>query len=164
LNVLEILRDLAFVSARFGYASFDEWNFVYLASIDLLSASPAHASEFVDSHLPGIHSLDVSLKGDIQARHPAAKADALYFLDTLEQLIPILPPATIRGVLSIVRHYLQPLSDPSLRAHLESAHSVFLAILARGDILHDQILPYLEQVYTVMSSMKWSNYRHSLKL
>lgn len=152
------------MSARFGYASFDEWNFVYLASIDLLSASPAEASVFVDAHLPSMYSPRVRLKVDIQARHPAAKADALYFLDTLEQLIPILPPATIRSVLFIVRHYLQPLSDQSFRAHLESAHSVFLAILARGDILHDQILPYLEQVYTVTSSLKYSNFRHSLRL
>src|SRR5271154_363060 len=91
--------------------------------------------------------LRVRLKPDIQTRHPAAKADALFFLDTLEQLIPVLPPGTIRGILFIARHYLQPLSDPSLRAHLESAHSVFLAILARGDILQDQILPYLEKVY-----------------
>src|SRR5271170_2285625 len=91
----------------------------------------------------------VQLKPDIQRRHPAAKADALFFLDTLEQLIPVLPPETIRGILFIARHYLQPLSDPSLRAHLESAHSVFLAILARGDVLHDQILPYLDKVYSV---------------
>lgn len=57
LNVLEVLRNLAFVSTRFGYATFDEWNFVYLASIDLLSASPAEASDFVDSHLPSIQSM-----------------------------------------------------------------------------------------------------------
>jgi hypothetical protein len=81
------------------------------------------------------------------AQHPSPKADALYFLDTLEHLIPILPPPIIHSILPIIGQYLQPQSTP--RSHLESAHSVFLAILARGDILHDQILPYIDQVYTV---------------
>jgi hypothetical protein len=56
LKLLEILRNLAFVSTRFGYASFDEWNFVYLASIDLLCASPPQAMAFIDTHLPGTFS------------------------------------------------------------------------------------------------------------
>src|SRR5271170_1886093 len=85
LKLLEILCNLAFVSTRFGYASFDEWNFVYLASIDLLCASPAQAVVFVNAQLPGTFSLPVRLKSDIQSRHPAAKVDALFFLDTLEQ-------------------------------------------------------------------------------
>ena len=53
LTILEILQNLAFVSARFGYSAFDEWNFVYLASIDLLSANPLQAALFIDRHIPG---------------------------------------------------------------------------------------------------------------
>jgi hypothetical protein len=54
LKVLDILRHLAFVSTRFGYASFDEWNFVYLASLDLLSSSPTQATSFVQNYHPSI--------------------------------------------------------------------------------------------------------------
>lgn len=54
LTILEILGNLGFVSARFGYSAFDEWNFVYLASIDLLSSNPFEATLFVDRHMPGI--------------------------------------------------------------------------------------------------------------
>jgi hypothetical protein len=89
------------------------------------------------------------LTGDPLARHPCAKADALYFLDTLEHFIPIIHPTNIQAVLPVIREYLQP--QLTSRTHLESAHSVFLSILARGDILHDQILPYLDQVYNVFS-------------
>jgi hypothetical protein len=83
------------------------------------------------------------------ADHPSSRADALFFLDSLEHLIPILPPQKVYDLLPVIRKYLQTLSDSSLHRHLESAHSVFLGILARGDILHDEILPYLELVYTV---------------
>lgn len=146
--ILEILRKLAFISARFGYSAFDEWNFVYLASIDLLSSNPLQTTQFVERHIPGISPLKRPLIIDPSIRHPCAKADSLYFLDTLEHLVPILPPSNIHAILPIVRGYLQP--QAAARSHLESAHSVFLAILARGDIiLHDQIQPYTNQVYNV---------------
>jgi hypothetical protein len=112
---------------------------VSLAAIDILSAYPIQATLFIENRIPS----------NPQTTHPSSRADTLFFLDTLEHFIPILPPATIHIILPVIREYLSLSSDPTLRAHLESAHSVFLAILARGDILHDQILAYLSQVYTV---------------
>jgi hypothetical protein len=53
LQVLHILRTLAFVSLRFGYAAFDEWNFVYLASVDILAAHPRQAAIFVENNISG---------------------------------------------------------------------------------------------------------------
>jgi len=153
-EILEILRTLAFISARMGYSAFDEWNFVYLASIDLLTASPPQSAAFILKHVPGIRLQYIAYK-DIRAQHPSAKASALYFLDTLEHLIPILPPETINAVLPTLQAYLRPRPDPTFRAHLESAHSVFLAILARADILHGQILPYLDMVYAVRSLLAY---------
>src|SRR5947209_9896911 len=40
MEILEILRCLAFVSTRFGYSAFQEYNFVYLSSIDILASHP----------------------------------------------------------------------------------------------------------------------------
>jgi hypothetical protein len=145
-QVLEILRTVAFVSVRFGYRAFDEWNFIYLSSVDIISAYPLHATSVIEKQIPDIQSLARTDK-PIPANHPAAKADTLFFLDTLEHLIPILQPHTIHNILPIIRQYLSQTSDITLRAHLESSHSVFLAILARGDILHDEIFPYITQVY-----------------
>jgi hypothetical protein len=88
------------------------------------------------------------------ATHPAAKADSLFWLDTLEHLIPVLPLETIQLILPVVREYLSITSDMSLRAHLNSAHSVFLAILARGAVLDDQIPAYINQVYSVHTLLK----------
>jgi|SRR6266496_63480 len=53
LIILEILKNLAFVSARFGYSAFDEWNFVYLSSIDLLSSNTPQATTFIEKQIPG---------------------------------------------------------------------------------------------------------------
>jgi hypothetical protein len=50
---LHILRNFAFISTRFGYSTFDEWNFVYLASIDLLSSFPKQVSSFLETRIPG---------------------------------------------------------------------------------------------------------------
>lgn len=52
-KVLEVLRNLTFISTRVGYSTFDEWKFVYLGSIDLLSSSPIKASMFVEKYVPG---------------------------------------------------------------------------------------------------------------
>jgi hypothetical protein len=65
----------------------------------------------------------------------------------MEHFIPILPPEIIKQYLPLIRSYLRP-SSLSLRRHLESAHSVFLAILARGDLLQDEIPSYLTEIYT----------------
>ena len=53
---LNILENLTFISTRFGYSAFDEWNFVYLASIDLLSPFADQVSSFLQSRIPGAHS------------------------------------------------------------------------------------------------------------
>jgi hypothetical protein len=52
-EILEIFGNISFITARFGYASFDEWKFVYLASIDILSAYPIQATHFLERHIPG---------------------------------------------------------------------------------------------------------------
>ena len=125
---------------------------MYLASIDILSANANQVIAFIEKHVPGIvlnHRTDT---GAIP-RHPSALADALYFLDTLEHFIPTLPQDVVYRHLPIIRTYIQLPSNPALRPHLESAHSVFLAILARGDMLQDQIPIYLNEVYTAFPSI-----------
>jgi hypothetical protein len=54
---LNILQNLTFISTRFGYSAFDEWNLVYLASVDLLSPFPEQVSSFLQSRIPGAVSL-----------------------------------------------------------------------------------------------------------
>lgn len=151
---LTILGNLAFISSKFGYSAFDEWNFIYLSNIDILSRYPLKASHFISQNPP--HKLP---------EHPTQRADSLFYLDTLEQFIPVLPTQEIQKVLGTVYLSLDCVSEISLRAHLEAAHSVFLAILGRGDILHDQIISYLDRVYTVLPLpsplSQWTDGRHS---
>ena len=78
LKLLEILRNLAFVSARFGYASFDEWNFVYFASIDLLCGSPP---QVWPSSIP-IYPVHSPPPRPTKARYPntASRRQGRYFI------------------------------------------------------------------------------------
>ena len=62
LLILEIMKNLAFVSVRFGYSAFDEWNFVYFASIDLLSFNPPKAITFLEKHIPGTSMIFPNLR------------------------------------------------------------------------------------------------------
>jgi hypothetical protein len=54
-KLLDILGNLAFISTPLGHSSFDVWNFVYLASIDLLSPDPLKSNIWIERHIPGIH-------------------------------------------------------------------------------------------------------------
>jgi hypothetical protein len=156
LRILDVLRQLAFISTRFGYASFDQWNFVYLASIDLLSSNPSQAISFVQNYNPSI-SLSPLSNIDSQPQHPSSKSDTLFFLDTLEHFIPILPQREVNALIPFINAFLQLPTDITLRPHLESAHSVFLAILARGDLLQNYIPSYINQIYSVLPFCHTSN-------
>ena len=66
--------------------------------------------------------------------------------------MPILPRQEIPPLVPIVQGFLSPEKDRE-KKHLESAHSVYLAILARGDIT----LPlehYIQTIYSVPSHRK----------
>jgi hypothetical protein len=142
-EILEILGNISFVTARFGYTSFDEWKFVYLASVDILSAYSIQAKHFIERHTPGIHlhlGTDVALSNS----SAASSADALFFLDTLEYFIPILPADSLPRILPVLETYLSPPYSTTRQAHLESAHTNFLALLARGSVLN-HIPHYLSQ-------------------
>lgn len=151
MEILEILRCLAFVSTRFGYSAFQEYNFVYLSSIDILASNPNQTMTFIQRHIPpppsGPHT-----PFPARISHPAVKADILFFLDTLEYFVPILPRQEIPSLVPIVQDFLSP-EESRDKKHLESAHSVYLAILARGDIsLPHEI--YIQTIYSVPSHRK----------
>src|SRR5579862_5507551 len=86
MEILEILRCLAFVSTRFGYSAFQEYNFVYLSSIDILASQPSETMTFIQRHIPlrpSAPQTPSTPHTPFSARitHPAVKADTLFFLD-----------------------------------------------------------------------------------
>jgi hypothetical protein len=153
MEILSILRSLAFVSTRFGYSAFQEYNFVYLSSIDILSSHIPQSITFIKRHIPpspaGQHPDHIpSREHTPDHGHPAFKADTLFFLDTLEYFVPILPREDLFSLTSMVQEYLSPEKGREKKV-LESAHSVYLAILARGDISLSQER-YIKIIYSVL--------------
>ena len=154
MEILEILRCFAFVSTRFGYSAFSEYNFVYLSSIDILSSAIPQTTTFIQKHIPPPQTPSPAIQPSHTAgttpprqTHPAIKANTLFFLDTLEYFIPVLSAQQTLEMVPVVRRYLGPVEGVDKKI-LESAHSVFLAILARGDISipHE---PYIQTIYSV---------------
>jgi hypothetical protein len=158
MEILSILRSLAFVSTRFGYSAFQEYNFVYLSSIDILSFSIPQSITFIKRHIPslGQHPNHIPLEHTPDHGHPAIKADTLFFLDTLEYFVPILPREDLFSLTSMVQEYLSPEKGRDKKV-LESAHSVYLAILARGDVSLSQER-YIQIIYSVLPPV--SSYLH----
>jgi len=157
MEILEILRCFAFVSTRLGYSAFSLYNFVYLSSIDILSSAIPQTTTFIQKHIPPppqtypssvIQPSHAAGTTPPRQTHPAIKADTLFFLDTLEYFIPVLPVKQTLEMVPVVRGYLGPVDEGVDKKVLESAHSVFLAILARGDISipHE---PYIQTIYSV---------------
>jgi len=148
LECLEILRCYAFISSRFGYSAFSEYNFVYLSSIDILSSNTSQSIHFIRKHIPPSRTSSPALPSHTTAAvHPSASADTLFFLDTLEYFIPMLPIQEIHQLVPVVQTYLAPHVGGDKKI-LESAHSVYLAILARGliSVSYDN---YIQTTYSV---------------
>ncbi|KAF8455413.1 hypothetical protein BGX38DRAFT_1168767 [Terfezia claveryi] len=122
-KVLYMLRGLYFITSRLGTQGFTSYNFVYMSSIDILGMHKEEAERWVRSVAP-------QNVGTIPSPLLLRTYD-LFFLNTVEHLIPILPSPLIHDLLiPICTPYLSASRDPNLHSQFESAHSVMLAIIA----------------------------------
>jgi hypothetical protein len=117
-QILRSLRSVYFISSRIGTSSFTQYNFVYLACVDILSAYPAHVEELMQSIRPDpINVIPAS---------PVDRASSLYFLNTAEHFALSLPPPMLEVLVAAAGPYLSTATYPLL---FEAAHSVVLAVL-----------------------------------
>ncbi|KAI5780168.1 hypothetical protein DFH27DRAFT_643218 [Peziza echinospora] len=123
-KILHILRGFYFITARLGPSAFTSYNFVYMTSIDILTLHEKDTEKFVLSIAPA----NVGTIPDILM----TRILDLYFLNTVEHLIPHLPPSVIEDLIvpSCVP-YLATTCNKNLHALFEAAHSVMLAVIAR---------------------------------
>ena len=123
MQTLHILRDLYFISHRFGQHSHSQYTFVNYTSIDILNQFPSQA----ESLLSSIRSAEV---GSIPA-HPIDRLNDLFFLNTSEHFTLALPPEACQKLLiSTALPYITATSDRRLGELYEAAHSVLLAVFA----------------------------------
>jgi len=122
-QTLHILKDLNFIFSRLGSAAFSQYTFTYLTAIDILTAYPTAANEYIQSIAP-------PNIGRIPA-HPLDRAGDLFFLNVAEHFTLVLSPALNEEILiRAAGPYLTIGADPHLLPIFEAAHSVMLAVFA----------------------------------
>ena len=123
IQTLESLRNLYFITCRYGANTFSQYTFVYLTAIDILSQYPIQAEAFLREHRP-------TSAGSIP-QHPLDRCHDLYFLNMAEHFIIVLTPEFNEQILiTAATPYLGLGSDTRLLEIFEAAHSVMLAVLS----------------------------------
>lgn len=149
---LQVLRNLFFISWRFGQNSASQYTFVNLTALDILSQYPLAAESFIKSITPSHHNGNIdqteSISSSTIPAHPLDRTLDLFFLNTSEHLTLTLSPATNEtSLLSSSFPYLTTsIHNRNLTDLFESAHSVTLAVLASPQSattgLTTKILPF----------------------
>ena len=141
-KILTILRGFYFITSRIGPNGFSSYNFVYYTALDVLSAHPTYATNFITSTLPPTLTVPTSLP-DRQL--------TLYFMNTSEHLLPHLPPSLIEtSLLPLITLYLTPTTDPTVHPLFESAHTLILSLISapkHADLAANFLPFYIEAIF-----------------
>ena len=123
MQCLHILRNLYFITTRFGQTSSSQHVFVSMVAIDILTQYPEQAENFIQSIRP-------VEQGRIPA-HPADRYLDLFFFNTAEHFtLTLSPKLNEELILAGAMPYLTPGSNKSLLEIFEAAHSATLSVLA----------------------------------
>lgn len=140
IQTLHILRDLYFISHRFGQHSSSQYTFVNYTAIDILNQFPIQAEAFLSSIRP-------PEIGTIPA-HPLDRLNDLFFLNIAEHFTLVLrPEANTDLLINTAMPYVTINGDQRLNELYEAAHSVLLAVFAapqNGSISAQYIPFYVE--------------------
>ena len=146
-RTLHTLRYLFFITLRLGPAAFSQYTFIYLCSLDILSAYPEQTEDFLRAIKP-------SELGRIPP-HPLDRCLDLFFLNTAEQFATVLgPQASEELLVACALPYLSAGSTNTgpLIPIFEAAHSVLLAVFSspQNATLTGRHLPaYVETLFAV---------------
>jgi len=132
---------------RLGTSSFSQYTFVYLTSIDILSAYPNQAAAFMQVISP------IRL-GQIPA-NPLERSLDLFFLNAAEYFALILPAEMSEThLIPAALPYLSAGGNNHLLDIFEAAHSVMLAVLSTpqsANIAAAHLPFYIEALFKVSS-------------
>lgn len=159
IQTLHILRDIYFISHRFGQHSSSQYMFVLYTSIDILNQFPSHAEAFLTS----TRSADI---GKVPA-HPLDRLNDLFFLNTSEHFTLALRPEANEDLVNTAMPYVTTQGDRRLNEIYEAAHSVLLAVFAapqNGVISATHIPFYIETLLqSFPSSLSSRQFRLAIK-
>ena len=137
IQTLHILRDLYFISHRFGQHSSSQYMFVNYTSIDILNQFAPQAESFLTS-------VRSKKTGTIPV-HPLDRLNDLFFLNTAEHLtLTLRSQATEELLVNTAMPYITTNGDRRLNELYEAAHSVLLAVFAapRNGAISAQHIPF----------------------
>ena len=144
-QILQILRDMYFVTARSSSAPFSQYVFVSLTALDIMSQYPAETEAFLQDILPK--------NSASMPEHPLDRYNDMFYLNTAEHFSTVLSPdASEKLLLQAAMPYLGLASDSRLAVLFEAAHSVMLAVLsARGnkELRQMHVQPYMDILFQV---------------
>ncbi|KUJ19096.1 uncharacterized protein LY89DRAFT_780114 [Mollisia scopiformis] len=142
-QALLILKNIHFISSRFGPNSLSAYVFVNMTSIDILTRYPSASATFLRTIYP-------SQAGRIPS-HPLQRNHDLFYLNTAEHFTLALSPADSEQLtVTPSQPYLSPTANSNLLEIFEAAHSAMLAVLAspRNAELTARVLPfYVESLF-----------------
>jgi hypothetical protein len=142
-QTLLILKNIHFISSRFGSNAFSAYTFVNMTSIDILARDPASSLSFLRTIYP-------PQAGQIPA-HPLQRNHDLFYLNTAEHFTLSLSPADAESlIVTPSTPYLSPSANANLLEIFEAAHSAMLSVLAapQNADLTARILPfYVESLF-----------------
>ena len=145
IQALHLLRNMYFIASPMGQTSTQPYAFVNMVALDILSRYPEQTQAFLQEIAP-------PSQGQISA-HPIDRNLDLFFLNTAEHLVPILPPEFNQNVvLAAAVPYMKVQGSASLKEIFEAAHSATLSVLIapqNEELVSLQIPFYIE---TLLSS------------
>ena len=147
-HVLHILRNMYFISHRFGQTSSSQYVFVNFTAIDILIQYPPATENLLQSIKPNVPN-QIS-------PHPHDRLLDLFFLNTAEHLTLTLSPSVNESLLDTTFAYIRSMGDRRLSEIYEAAHSVTLAVFAAPQtcgIAPKHIPLYIETLLASFPSM-----------
>ncbi|KAM0716522.1 hypothetical protein Q7P37_007967 [Cladosporium fusiforme] len=145
MQTLNSLRNLYFISTRSGSATFSQYTFVYLTTVDILSSYPPRAQRYLEHIRP-------TEAGKVP-QLPLDRNLDLFFLNTSEHLTLVLAPQIAEDLLvNSAIPYLASGSDATLLPIFEAAHSVMLAVFSapqNADIANRHLPFYVDALFRV---------------
>lgn len=160
IQTLHILRDLYFISHRFGQHSSSQYTFVNYTAIDILNQFPIQSEAFLTSIRP-------PESGRIPA-HPLDRLNDLFFLNIAEHFTLVLrPEANTDLLINTAMPYVTTNGDRRLNELYEAAHSVLLAVFAapQNGIISAQHIPFYVETLSLgfPSSLTPRQFRLAIK-
>ncbi|KAL9042372.1 MAG: hypothetical protein Q9180_000648 [Flavoplaca navasiana] len=144
-SMLQVLRNMAFISSHFRLDALSQYCFVYSTAVDVISQYPM----FAEALLKQLRPTEIG----VIPQHPLDRCLDTFFLNTAEHFIAVLNTQVADDlVANAASPYLGSNAESNTFEAFEAAHSVMLAIMAvphNVALAASRIEDYAERLFEV---------------